>query len=417
KWENDDAPDRLSRPRIWVDAICINQNDHVEKAHQVTRMARIYTDARRVIVWLGEHENESRLATQLLQDYATLYPDVTKNESMVVDMMHVADHLLKVPQNQFSARSWQAISNLFNRPYFQRRWVLQEVALGSSIYLLCGEDSVEWSVLAAFLMVTEHSKISDTTLANPYSKAYIRYLWTQCTEKVDHLISLIGILPPEYGDVSVMAGVYDYHQPYWTVFLRFVKSVLQINLHPEELPYLKTRYSRDESKKIISWERKCCDLATRASSSDRATLKDVFSRVLVLGESRFRDYSEYRNRQESVSEIYYLWKLTHCRNILTGNSKHDGPDAVDAYGRSVVLNGATSTFFATVQGQLGFSTSQVQPNDVVYILYGGNAPFVLRPNQNGDSMQLVGDAYIEGVMYGEALTADNKQPDEWVNLV
>lgn len=72
-WENDDAPDRLSYPRIWVDAICINQTDHVEKAHQVARMAQIYARARRVIVWLGEHENESRLAMQLLQDYAITF--------------------------------------------------------------------------------------------------------------------------------------------------------------------------------------------------------------------------------------------------------------------------------------------------------------------------------------------------------
>ena len=150
KWENDDAPDRLSRPRIWVDAICINQNDHVEKAHQVARMARIYAHARRIIVWLGEHENESRLAMQLLQDYATAFPDLVRHESRYAERIHSADDFLHLPHGQASAGSWRALSDLFDRPYFQRRWVLQELALGSAISVLCGEDSLPWSTLAEF---------------------------------------------------------------------------------------------------------------------------------------------------------------------------------------------------------------------------------------------------------------------------
>ena len=84
--------------------------------------------------------------------------------------------------------------------------------------------------------------------------------------------------------------------------------------------------------------------------------------------------------------------------------------------RSVLFSGDDTTFFATAQGRLGISNRKIQPKDVVYVLYGGNAPFVLRPNPNDNTMQLIGDAYLDGVMYGEALTAENKIPDEWVNL-
>lgn len=38
---------------LWIDAICINQNDHVEKGSQVKLMKRIYGNATRVCVWLG----------------------------------------------------------------------------------------------------------------------------------------------------------------------------------------------------------------------------------------------------------------------------------------------------------------------------------------------------------------------------
>jgi len=39
---------------IWVDAICINQQDVQERGHQVRGMAKIYGKANSVLVWLGE---------------------------------------------------------------------------------------------------------------------------------------------------------------------------------------------------------------------------------------------------------------------------------------------------------------------------------------------------------------------------
>jgi Heterokaryon incompatibility protein (HET) len=44
---------------IWVDAICINQNDIKEKGQQIQFMAKIYGQANRVLVWLGRAENNS----------------------------------------------------------------------------------------------------------------------------------------------------------------------------------------------------------------------------------------------------------------------------------------------------------------------------------------------------------------------
>ncbi|KAM5352881.1 hypothetical protein ACJ41O_005603 [Fusarium nematophilum] len=43
-----------SRMRIWIDAICINQGDIIERATQVKRMRQIYSTAVRTVVWLGK---------------------------------------------------------------------------------------------------------------------------------------------------------------------------------------------------------------------------------------------------------------------------------------------------------------------------------------------------------------------------
>lgn len=48
---------------LWVDAVCVNQNDDAEKQRQVSMMSEIYSSAEEVITWLG---NESQAISQAL---------------------------------------------------------------------------------------------------------------------------------------------------------------------------------------------------------------------------------------------------------------------------------------------------------------------------------------------------------------
>lgn len=56
---------------LWVDAVCINQDDLEERANQVQIMAMIYAYASRVIVWLGEEADGSKEAMELLREEAS----------------------------------------------------------------------------------------------------------------------------------------------------------------------------------------------------------------------------------------------------------------------------------------------------------------------------------------------------------
>lgn len=40
---------------LWVDAICLNQEDEMEKAVQVGLMGEIYSQAKKVHIWLGSY--------------------------------------------------------------------------------------------------------------------------------------------------------------------------------------------------------------------------------------------------------------------------------------------------------------------------------------------------------------------------
>lgn len=64
-------------------------------------------------------------------------------------------------------------------------------------------------------------------------------------------------------------------------------------------------------------------------------------------------------------------------------------------------------FCVTKRGYLGFAPPEAHLGDVICVLHGGAVPFVLRRTFSHDSEhRLIGECYIHGIMYGEALSFD-----------
>ncbi|PMD15734.1 HET-domain-containing protein [Hyaloscypha hepaticicola] len=115
---------------IWVDALCINQSDPVEKSQQVPMMGKIYHRARSVLVWLGEEANDSDLALSFIPQVT----DLSRFDRIIHD--------------QGSTHKWYALSKMMNRPWFSRRWVVQELAFAREAKVYCGNGSVDWALFA-----------------------------------------------------------------------------------------------------------------------------------------------------------------------------------------------------------------------------------------------------------------------------
>lgn len=64
---------RTSHARVlWIDQLCINQDDLQERSEQVQIMREIYRNARLVVLWLGEDEaSQAPLANDLIQKFAS----------------------------------------------------------------------------------------------------------------------------------------------------------------------------------------------------------------------------------------------------------------------------------------------------------------------------------------------------------
>lgn len=63
---------------LWVDAVCVNQEDLAERTDQVKNMASIYKLAQRVVVWLGPTSDNSDIAFSAL-DYVGSQLEVSRN--------------------------------------------------------------------------------------------------------------------------------------------------------------------------------------------------------------------------------------------------------------------------------------------------------------------------------------------------
>jgi hypothetical protein len=72
--------------------------------------------------------------------------------------------------------------------------------------------------------------------------------------------------------------------------------------------------------------------------------------------------------------------------------------------------------FITTKGYIGLGPGTMYPGDLVCILFGGITPFILRAN--GDHYALVGEAYVHGLMDGEAIRElqNGRLIEEWFHL-
>jgi hypothetical protein len=135
---------------LWIDAICVDQQNLEERSQQVGRMADIYRLAERVIVWVGPEEDDSSLAVDMLRTLGTNV-DVDwsmrlmkpSKEAEIGGETHWSDTSVLLP---FKSEDGVPMRSLLNRSWFERLWIRQEICLANpGAILVCGFDTIPWS--------------------------------------------------------------------------------------------------------------------------------------------------------------------------------------------------------------------------------------------------------------------------------
>jgi hypothetical protein len=113
---------------LWVDALCINQQDEAEKTIQVMKMNTIYQKAYNVCIWLGTDDPDfhSSRAMTFIKDII----DLRKLETLLTDDRWIP--------------KWASLFQLLKWSWFSRRWVIQELALAQEATVHCGQSKVHW---------------------------------------------------------------------------------------------------------------------------------------------------------------------------------------------------------------------------------------------------------------------------------
>lgn len=506
---------------IWIDAICINQEDKVEKSHQIALMRNIYQGAARVIIFLGTGWR-IRCAAQVVYE------------------MHLAFQLpwmdLKYSVLQYPLRR-SLLTALLSNEYFTRVWIIQEIFVAGKVELYLAGHYMSWETFAETslrLLRPEHRHLlsqstnldmqpwSPSTPFGSLSTLYalngprgqesedglqvtlenILFLTTvfNATDPRDRLYALLGVLKPAKFDERITPDYFKSCEQIYEDLARYLfiyqetPSILTMALagtggsRPRrELPSWVPDLSQERINDPYADAHFRGD-PFQASGNHRPVvvegpypktlaLKGILcDRIVAISQAGFMDLTPRSNEGktafqlarskvdfvnaaiELVREHSHLWSsgahlaLDRLWNVLITNrldTRRRRPgteykavfqqwldfwtllarvdtyrdlaqfaeredlskvipnnDDYKAYDYNMRLACVGRCFAISEKGNLCLVPPKSEVGDRVFIPYGAPTPFTIRVCENKQQpmlFELVGEAYVDGIMEGEAL--------------
>jgi hypothetical protein len=242
---------------LWVDAICINQEDDDERSAQVRMMDRVFARASRVIVDLGDETPGSRLLFDELQE--------------AEEVNKLTGKYTRLRPND---RIVQELGCLYRRPWFSRIWVVQEVVANPNVTIMCGNCQSSWAALSSCDMgysVTRVDSMEDPPILrmkSPYNLSEYKLpngLWKilldtrslVASDPRDRVLAILSLLGP---GLDIRDQLVDYSQSTEVIFTRVGKLLLsQVGL--KLLTAARYGHVREMPSWVPDWSQKhyrCC---------------------------------------------------------------------------------------------------------------------------------------------------------------
>ena len=154
---------------IWVDALCINQNNINERNSQVGIMRSIYSKAMYVFIWMGEEKEVVRglhmiigLCRLLSERFGDAFDLLNMSERQLRYALHTIRYKFEEDDELLGSHGCMEVLELFfANQYFQRIWVLQEATCNAqSTFIHITNAQVPWRyILVADSLLTLHQKL------------------------------------------------------------------------------------------------------------------------------------------------------------------------------------------------------------------------------------------------------------------
>ncbi|KAL7898336.1 heterokaryon incompatibility domain-containing protein [Trichoderma sp. TUCIM 5745] len=250
--------DKKKTKTLWIDAICINQDDLAERSQQVTIMKQIYQEARKTVVWLGPENGDTARAFELIPYLMAVFRDAFQGMPRPISNdFHVLRHpaILRVYQQ---LQLFEAFVQLEQRPYFSRVWIIQELVVSQNkVVLFWGEHSVSWEEYLIATWTFACFKIQKPNRGKPLGNflhligpviemavsnitlisLLDRYRQQESTDPRDKVFALLGIADSQ--DVSSLGCKVDYNMTAMEVYIALAKSYIQRDGNFDILGYVK----------------------------------------------------------------------------------------------------------------------------------------------------------------------------------
>ena len=274
---------------LWIDAICINQNDHPERAVQVRMMKEIYSSSSEVLIWLGDTSPGLSSAVSVILAISQHFESRTSRKSGSIidpDGLMLMEEEIRILETFTSElilgmprkAAYKYIALFFALPWFRRVWVLQEVFSNASITVHLGSHSFTWGsvVLAALwqsFLARDFTANYENSATENDSYGYLPELWLglfhrripkglsmtelvfrarefQATDSRDKVFGLLGMandISPEFRRSFI-----DYSKTKEDVYCELAKAVITTSGSLDILSAVDT-FTGPSIREGISW--------------------------------------------------------------------------------------------------------------------------------------------------------------------
>lgn len=202
---------------LWIDAICINQDDHEEREQQVGQMKSIYEQAEKVLIWMGVSDSDiDELFTAILplrdlimaRARASLSGnDHSSSESLLPGFLKL--------------RHCTVLMRIMENNWFKRIWILQEVANARTAAVIYGHNQMSTRLFTRLPLVLGVSPsggtqaVLDIMPGHSRSKSWwaerrdlrtllSKFSSSQATDPRDKVYALLGICSDqEYASIFI----------------------------------------------------------------------------------------------------------------------------------------------------------------------------------------------------------------------
>jgi len=143
---------------LWIDALCINQDDVQERSAQVFQMAKIYATAEQVIIWLGALSKSRSWWDSSIELEEEEFSGFLRSLGNNVDVQEATEEVTRAysakrkitapPLDSMIIALMMTLYRFVDLPWFHRTWTVQEYILARRSIFVFGGQAVNTDALA-----------------------------------------------------------------------------------------------------------------------------------------------------------------------------------------------------------------------------------------------------------------------------